>query len=138
MIIKDINEWIKATYISKEEYLDDKIDDSYNLIYDYINRDRIVCVDGFSFSVQCGAGMHSKPREQSDKYLSMEIGFPSEPQPELDSGDNVFGYIEVEIIQKIINRHGGIDVEKSGILKLNNKNSLKYKREEKLNRILND
>ena len=138
MIITDINEWVKATYISKEEYLDGKTEDCYNLIYDYINRDRIVCVDNFSFSVQGGVGMHSDPREQSDKYLTMEIGFPSEPQPELGGGDNVFGYIDVEIIQQIINRHGGIDVEKSGILKLNNKNSIKYIRSEKLKNILHE
>jgi hypothetical protein len=138
MVIKDIKDWIKATYISREEYITDNDEHIYKSLYDYVNRDRIVCIDGFSFSVQGNTGMYSEPREYTDEYLTMEIGFPSEPQPELIGDDNITGYVEVEIIQKIIDRHGGIDVEKSGILKLNNKNSSIYKREEKLKRILND
>lgn len=53
----------------------------------------------------------------TSKYDAMEIGFPSEVVPEIISyaedeenpTDTVYGYVPTEIIQSIIDKHGGIN-----------------------------
>lgn len=142
MIITDIKEWIKVTYITLEEYTKSETCKGnnlayINLIYSFaLNRPKIVCYDNFEMSVQGNDRMASNPRKYTTEYESMEVGFPSEEEPELNS-DDVTGYVNIEELQKIIDRHGGIDVIKSGILQLENKYSIIYKRELKLKRILN-
>ena len=84
-------------------------------------RPAIYCKDGFKMSVQGGDGMYCSPRAEVDKYDSMEVGFPSERVELLmeyaeDSDkptETVYGWVPVGIIQKVINLHGGIDVEKT-------------------------
>lgn len=82
-------------------------------------RPRIFCNDGFSMSVQGSATHYCEPRKTQDWYQSLEIGFPSEEEPlinqyaetEGDWTETVYGYVPIEIIQKVIDKHGGINIK---------------------------
>jgi len=84
-------------------------------------RPRIQCVDGFIFSVQGGEFHHSIPSEHSKEFTHMEIGFPSQVEESIlefaedDTfpTETVYYRVDIEIIQKIIDKHGGIDVDKT-------------------------
>lgn len=76
------------------------------------------CVDGFSVSVQGGKGNYCEPREDfAEEYISVELGFPSEHEPLLDEyqegertdpTDTVYGWVPVELVEEIIEKHGGL------------------------------
>ena len=153
MIIRDINEWIKATHVPSMEFCGEEVDPEKTILdfvdkigsakliqiieWTHVNRPVIVCVDGFSFSCQGHQGSYSYPKHNSDYYDRMEIGFPSHfDDSEFYNNDgDVCGYVEVSDIQKVIIRHGGIDTDKS-FLNWNYKGTQKYKREDKLKRLL--
>ncbi len=90
---------------------------------DESNRTRpaIVCVDGFKMSVQGSSGHYCTPRSCQDYYTEMEIGFPSEKQDELmkyaedkdNPTDTVYGWVPCDLIDKIIEKHGGVDLTKT-------------------------
>lgn len=149
MIITNIKDWMTATYVSSMEYCGQDLSNK-NLISQlnaeqlknvkcvewlYILKPRLVCVDGFNMSVQGGRYNYSEPKENVEIYESMEVGYSSSDEPELSGDDGVTGYVSIEDLQKIINRHGGIDVEKS-LVGLNYSNCSKYRRDKKLERIL--
>ena len=81
-------------------------------------RPTLVCVDGFSFSVQASKFHYCYPRtEDALHYETVEVGFPSEPcdelmpyaeDPELPCG--IFGFVPVSVVEAVIRRHGGIDL----------------------------
>jgi len=50
--MSDIRNWLSATYLSDDEKM-------RNVIF---HKPKIVCVDGFSMSVQGGYGSYSEPR----------------------------------------------------------------------------
>jgi hypothetical protein len=87
----------------------------------YCYRPRIVCNDGFSMSVQGSAGHYCDPRITQDWYDSLEIGFPSNEETLInqyaenknDWTNTVYGYVPIEIIQELITKHGGINVEET-------------------------
>tara|TARA_R100001463_G_scaffold35623_3_gene77363 strand:+ start:882 stop:1133 length:252 start_codon:yes stop_codon:yes gene_type:complete len=74
-------------------------------------RPRIKCKDGFSMSVQDGEHHYAIPGETS------EVGFPSEieellmPYVEDDERplDTVYAHVPNDIVDKIIEKHGGYD-----------------------------
>ena len=149
MVIKDIREWIKTTYVSHEEFCGYEkpqnsvpfgFIDQKSIQWHYMKRPKIVCVDGFEVSIQGGVGIYSNPKDFSDEYEDMEIGFPTNfDDPEFSDNDGqVCGYVPVDDLQKVITRHGGIVVEKSGILELKYSNTQRYNRVKKLERILSD
>lgn len=85
----------------------------------YVERPRkpIVCVDGFTISVQAGFGMYSIPRiNGADEYTKVELGFPSEADELImdyaedpdDPTETVYGYVPIEIVNELIEKHGGI------------------------------
>ena len=97
----NLDEFIRATY--KE--------------IDFYVRPRIFCNDGFNFSVQGGVGSYSSPRKNSKDFTRMEIGFPSEVEElimqfsedkEMPT-ETVYGWVDCDIIQNVIDKHGGID-----------------------------
>lgn len=96
--------FVKDTFLEKEGYC---------------FRPRLVCADGFNMSVQGSQGHYCSPRETQDSYLEMEIGFPSEPdelivsyaENDTDLTQTVYGYVPVELIQKVIDKHGGVSNE---------------------------
>ena len=86
--------------------------------YDWIHK-RVQCVDGFNVSVQANKYAYCKPRHDSaDFYTQVELGFPSHPMPSIDKyrddcGDGdpletVYGYVPVELVDEILDSHGGI------------------------------
>ena len=85
-------------------------------------RPRIVCNDGFSMSVQAGYGIYSTPRANGLlPYSAVEIGYPSEDEEllfGLEEGrgnytDTVYPYVRIELVDKIIKKHNGINLEKT-------------------------
>ncbi len=82
---------------------------------------RLHCNDGFSMSVQAHYGAYCAPRvdhTKTDYYFEVEVGFPSEREELLmeyvEDYDNptetVYGYVPVEVVQEVIEKHGGIKV----------------------------
>lgn len=80
-------------------------------------RPRIVCRDGFSVSVQAGEYLYCRPHiNGADKYDSVELGFPNREEPLLmdyaedpsEPTETVYGYVPIELVNKIIENHGGI------------------------------
>ena len=84
----------------------------------------IVCEDGFSMSVQVGYSLYSTPKKVAKRYSAVEIGYPSEPEELIkeyaefapfdedttDYTDTVYPYVPVKIVDKVLKRHGGIDL----------------------------
>lgn len=77
----------------------------------------IYCTDGFHMSVQ--ASPHHLCRRVGGRYTAYEVGYPSphdealEPYRMPDYGYgltnvNVFEYVPTDVIQDIIDRHGGL------------------------------
>ena len=78
----------------------------------------VMCQDGFTMSVQAGKGLYSSPNDTSNYYEAVEVGYPSEDEPLLsnhgyeDQPDcGVYAYVPCSIVDEIIEKHGGIDVE---------------------------
>ena len=82
---------------------------------------QIVCVDGFKMSVQVGFSLYSTPKKVAKRYSAVEIGFPSEHEPLIeefaervedvtDYTDTVYPYVPVKIVDRVLKKHGGIDI----------------------------
>ena len=90
---------------------------------------QIVCEDGFSMSVQVGYSLYSEPKKIAKRYSKVEIGYPSEPEElikewaeflpfseedeEPDYTDTVYPYVPVGVVDKVLKKHGGIDLTKT-------------------------
>ena len=91
----------------------------------FIIRPRIICNDGFTISVQGGKFHHSTPKETSNNYLDMELAYPSEYEELIiefandksNPTDTFYPYVPFHIIEKVIEKHGGINVEKQNFVK---------------------
>lgn len=77
----------------------------------------MVCADGFNVSVQGHAGAYSHPRDDfAQEYRAVECGFPSEKEELLmqyaenpeDPTETVYGYVPVETVIAVIEKHGGL------------------------------
>ena len=87
---------------------------------------KIVCADGFEMSVQVGFSLYSTPKKVAKRYSAVEIGFPSDHEPLIeeyaetfykedgedvtDYTDTVYPYVPVKIVNKVLKKHGGIDL----------------------------
>ena len=78
---------------------------------------RIVCLDGFSMSVQARATSYCTPRvDNATKYTHVEVGFPSEAEEMLmqwaedreKPTDTVYGWVPAQTIALVCAKHGGI------------------------------
>ena len=118
-----INEFIKnnleVTYPA-EEY------SSLNHMLTSSRLPHIICADGFSMSVQVGYSLYSTPKKVAKRYSAVEIGFPSDHEPLIeeyaetffnddrrditDYTDTVYPYVPVKIVNKVLKKHGGIDL----------------------------
>ena len=81
-----------------------------------LNR-RAICKDGFSLSIQASEASYCLPRENdAERYMKVEVGFPSKPEPLLapyQSGDgamsnDVFLFVPVPVVALILIKHGGM------------------------------
>lgn len=77
---------------------------------------RIECQDGFSLSVQAMDAAYCQPRDNIGPWYTVEVGFPSaKPEFIMDFCENpdkpmetVYGYVPVELVEKLIDFHGGV------------------------------
>ena len=80
------------------------------------NRPRLYCNDGYSISVQASAFDYCSPRLNGlQDYESVELGFPSmedelinEYAEDMDYTKTVYGYVPIEVVERLIKKHGGI------------------------------
>lgn len=82
-------------------------------------KNRVVCNDGFSISVQCGYHAYSTPRKNfadPKHYTAFELGFPNQAddliteyaeEPDKPT-KTVYPYVSRKIVEKLISKHGGI------------------------------
>ena len=84
----------------------------------------VVCNDGFKMSVQVGQSLYSDPKDDVDHYEEAEVGYPSKEEHLLaryaEDGENlcntVYGYVPCSIIDRVIEKHGGINESKIEVL----------------------
>ena len=102
----NIEEYLKFVYIEKDIVFsklpkyNSVLDSKY--LYNYINP-KIICNDGFSISVQGGPWYYSTPKEKTDVYLELEIGFASEKDDiMLNIDDDVRGYVPINEINECL------------------------------------
>lgn len=112
-------------------------------------RTRIILADGESVSVQANEYAYCHPRENqswsdllhyhSVPYYEYELGFPSfvdavwmeyAEQPEKPT-DTVYSYVPADVVQEVLDAHGGIDVEATLAFKENREKERKAKMENK-------
>ena len=87
----------------------------------------IVCEDGFTMSVQVGYSLYCTPKKVAKRYSAVEIGYPSEPEELIkeyaelapfdedttDYTDTVYPYVPVKIVDKVLKKHGGINLNET-------------------------
>ena len=66
------------------------------------NRPEAICADG--------SEDHYCQKDDEGSYVSVEVGFPSPPEPLPDEygDDGVYGYVPLTVVDAIIAKHGGI------------------------------
>ena len=82
--------------------------------------ERLVCVDGFSMSVQANQYAYCEPRSDKGPYTRYEVGYPSTPEPllsefqeslgRLDPTDDVYPYVPKDVVMAVVQKHGGPQV----------------------------
>lgn len=82
--------------------------------------DRVNCHSGLSMSIQANYTAYCSPRGTLpiDEYWEVEIGFPNQVVPELlayaeepeKPTETVYPYVPVELVKKIIEKHGGVKI----------------------------
>jgi hypothetical protein len=89
----------------------------------------LLCIDGFSVSIQANSSAYCYPREDNCKlYENVELGYPSKfddliyEWAEDDSAPcrTVYGYVPVDVVNRLIEKHGGYDLEQLVVDKLSN------------------
>ena len=95
-----------------------EINTYYDGIYEIqANRPRLYCNDGYSISVQASAFHYCSPRLNGlQDYESVELEYPRAEdelineyaEDDLDYTDTVYGYVPIEVVEKLIEKHGGI------------------------------
>lgn len=108
--IMNTAEFIRVTDLLKKE----KIAKSSGNIFAAMmamreNRPEATCADGFKMSIQASED-HYCQKDDEGSYVSVEVGFPSPPEPLLDEygDDGVYGYVPLTVVDAIIAKHGGI------------------------------
>ena len=77
----------------------------------------LTCRDGFNFSLQAGPSHYSEPKAVANEYEAWEIGFPSASEPLWlewqeqgnEPTESVYGWVPNDVVNAVIQRHGGID-----------------------------
>jgi hypothetical protein len=103
-----VNKFLKGTLKQTELY------------FGYVLQERrpyVKCKDGFGISIQASDGHYCTPRVNGDViYEEVELGYPN-MEDELiaeyaedpdDLTDTVYGWVPVDIVNQLIEKHGGI------------------------------
>lgn len=75
-----------------------------------------MCADGLTLSAQASVSHYCTPRNGAGPWVAVEVGYPSERVEELmeyaenpdEPTDTVYGWVPVEVVESVINNHGGI------------------------------
>ena len=106
--MKDKMKCLTAIEYLKKTYKNDK---------SFYARKAVLCKDGFVISIQGGTdGHYCLPRMHCNIYDNVELGFPSKREnlimEYIEDNENptetVYGYVPIEIVEKVIKKHGGI------------------------------
>ena len=73
----------------------------------------IHCKDGYRFSCQASIHHFCNPQENVEEYTTMELGGWDLEDIDAFDGEGVALRVPVELIQKMIDNHGGIDEAKT-------------------------
>lgn len=103
-----------------KEYLKKTIHKGKGIAYQEI-RPRVTCKDGYEISIQASRLHYCNPRENFlEEYESVELGYPNRYDELIDEyaedfdddgkacTNTVFGFVPIEIVEKLIEKHGGI------------------------------
>ena len=103
-----VNEYLKRTR-NIHTYPD-------GMAYD-LPREHAICKDGFHISIQASEYHYCSPRVNgADGYETVELGFPNREDilimeyaedPDDPTG-TVYGFVPIEIVNQLIEKHGGI------------------------------
>jgi hypothetical protein len=85
---------------------------------------RVFCTDGFNISIQVNHGNYCASENGTRSFgldwKLVEWGFPSEEidaekfnAEDTTTTNSVGGYVEIELMEELINKHGGIDLMKT-------------------------
>ena len=74
------------------------------------------CRDGFTMSVQASRYHYCSPRDDVGPYSEVEVGYPSSREELLmpyaeepdKPTDTVYSYVPIEVVAKVVEKHGGI------------------------------
>lgn len=78
---------------------------------------RVEMNDGFNVSIQASEFHYCEPRKNTEpeKYRSFELGYPSDRDELIDllgeekeTNDTVFPYVDRDVVEQLILKHGGI------------------------------
>jgi hypothetical protein len=83
---------------------------------------RLICKDGFSMFVNANQRAYCQPQSDVGPWTSVEISFPSSPvdsilpfvetfdygDDETDQTQTIYGNVPIEIVDQLIESHGGI------------------------------
>lgn len=103
-------------YLLNPENLHDEFKQDKYCLDGYRQVRIITCADGLSFSAQASKFHYCTPRNSIGPWTAVEIGFPSQRVGEFmeyaddpdDATGTVYGYVPVEAVEAVIDRHGGI------------------------------
>lgn len=81
---------------------------------------KIICKDGFMLSVQASSMHYCKPPRDYTIWTHVEVAYPNIEEDVLEQyadepdGFNmtIYPYVPIEIIQGLVDKHGGIDHER--------------------------
>ena len=92
----------------------------HNYQFNYFHLPRIYCKDGFNISIQVNSGNYCGSengyRQFGSEWEDVEWGFPSEEidsvkyNSEREDTINSVGSVEIELIDELLESHGGIDI----------------------------
>lgn len=96
-----------------QEYLDK----TRNFTNDAGIRPGVVCADGFQISIQASPFHYCSSKDKNaEKFEKVELGFPNqEDDLIMEYADNpddptrtIYGYVPIEVVDKLMEKHGGI------------------------------
>lgn len=80
-------------------------------------RPYLECADGYRISIQASENHYCSPRKNGlHEYNKVELGFPSAEdelindyaEEDEDYTNTVYGYVPVEVVDQLLEKHGGI------------------------------
>lgn len=81
-----------------------------HLLYDasLLARDYVECKSGLQFSAQASVSHYCTPRRNDGPWTRVEIGYPNRHVQDFgEPGEDVYGYIPIEIVDAVIAANGG-------------------------------